>query len=51
MSSKFLFLQSVFGMWPFGYAQDGLRPVPRLLGSKTELKFGYYFFGFLSAFC
>lgn len=33
-------------MWPFGYAQDKLRLVPRLLGSRAEFKFGYYFVKF-----
>jgi hypothetical protein len=33
-------------MWPFGYAQDKLRLVPRLLCSWAELKIGYYFVKF-----
>ncbi len=41
ISSKFIFLQSDFGMWPFGYAQDRLRLVPRLLKAVDVLKIGY----------
>ncbi len=33
-------------MWPFGYAQDMLRLVPRLFSSKAELNLGFVFFEF-----